>query len=115
RVSPNSKTPPGNDHSPLRGSVPRRTRTTRRSSRITAPTPTMGRSGYSRDMRTVGGQLKVRPELLGEEATIAEIHYSPAFASHFQFEAQLCAFALSRTTRRGNLFKFSIDENDAFR
>ena len=43
--SPSSSTPPGTDHSPLSGSVARRTSSTRPSSTITAPTPMMGCSG----------------------------------------------------------------------
>src|SRR5579859_5496189 len=47
-VSPSSTTPPGSDHSPSSGGLPRFTSKTRPWSTITAPTPTMGRSGYSR-------------------------------------------------------------------
>src|SRR5215467_6204405 len=48
-VSPISMVPPGMDHSPSSGSVPRRIRTVRPRSTITPPTPTTGRSGYSLD------------------------------------------------------------------
>src|SRR5262245_42840555 len=47
-VSPTSTEPPGRLHSPLSGSWARLTRTTRSSATITAPTPTIGRSGYRR-------------------------------------------------------------------
>src|ERR1700686_2077188 len=49
RVSPNSKLPPGIDHSPSSGSLPRRMSRARPWSIMTPPTPTMGRSGYSRE------------------------------------------------------------------
>src|SRR3954469_6053450 len=45
-VSPISTAPPGRLHSPLSGSCPRCTSSTRSASRITAPTATNGRSGY---------------------------------------------------------------------
>src|SRR5436190_3414100 len=47
-VSPVSTAPPGMLHSPLSGARPRRTSSTRSPSRMTAPTPTIGRGGYSR-------------------------------------------------------------------
>src|SRR5215470_9463314 len=46
-VSPISMVPPGMDHWPSSGSVPRRIRTVRPRSTITPPMPTTGRSGYS--------------------------------------------------------------------
>src|SRR5215510_2052821 len=48
-VSPISMVPPGMDHCPRSGSVPRRIRTVRPRSTITPPTPITGRSGYSLD------------------------------------------------------------------
>src|SRR5438552_4532650 len=47
-VSPTSTAPPGRLHSPLSGSLPRHTSSTRPPSTTTAPTPTIGRSGYCR-------------------------------------------------------------------
>src|SRR5260370_595452 len=52
-VSPRSTRPPGMLHWPAAGLRPRRTRRTRSPSRTTAPTPTRGGSGYSRE---VGGE-----------------------------------------------------------
>src|SRR5438105_10331306 len=46
-VSPNSNVPPGMDHCPINGSLPRRISSARPSSTTTPPTPTIGRSGYS--------------------------------------------------------------------
>src|SRR5437870_2273988 len=42
--------PPGTDHSPSKGALPRLIKTTRPLSTMIAPTPTIGRSGYSRCM-----------------------------------------------------------------
>src|SRR2546426_4684330 len=49
-VSPRSTRPPGMLHLPAAGLRPRRTRRTRSPSRTTAPTPTRGWSGYSREV-----------------------------------------------------------------
>src|SRR5579863_5939351 len=53
-VSPSSTAPPGSDHSPFSGSCPRRISSTlgapASSATITAPTPAIGASGYSRLM-----------------------------------------------------------------
>src|SRR5437870_5439120 len=49
-VSPRSTRPPGMLHLPAAGFRPRRTRRTRSPSRTTAPTPTRGWSGYSREV-----------------------------------------------------------------
>src|SRR6266446_9989975 len=49
-VSPRSTRPPGMLHWPAAGLRPRRTRRTRSPSRTTAPTPTRGWSGYSREV-----------------------------------------------------------------
>src|SRR5467141_334422 len=46
-VSPSSSMPPGMDHSPRKGSLPRRIKRTRPRSMITPPIPTTGLSGYS--------------------------------------------------------------------
>src|SRR5258708_27297231 len=48
-VSPSSNIPPGIDHSPSNGSLPGRISSARPWSIITPPTPTIGRSGYSRE------------------------------------------------------------------
>src|SRR6185436_10053850 len=45
--SPNSRSPPGSDHSPLRGSCARLTTSALPSRTTTAPTPTTGWAGYS--------------------------------------------------------------------
>src|SRR5512133_1972339 len=47
-VSPSFCNPPGRLHSPCRGGLARRINSTRPSRTTTAPTPTRGRSGYSR-------------------------------------------------------------------
>src|SRR5512145_1226263 len=47
-VSPSSTSPPGTLHLPAAGGPPRRTSSTRRPWKTTAPTPTRGWSGYSR-------------------------------------------------------------------
>src|SRR5262249_30495502 len=60
KVSPSSTAPPGIDHSPCRGGAPRRTSKTRPPSvrsTISAPTPTIGRSGYSRGDRLTSIRL----------------------------------------------------------
>src|SRR5437660_1470482 len=49
-VSPRSTRPPGMLHLPAAGLRPRRTRRTRSPSSTTAPTPTRGWSGYSREV-----------------------------------------------------------------
>src|SRR6266850_965356 len=46
-VSPSSSVPPGMDHSPRKGSLPRRIKRARPRSMITPPIPTTGLSGYS--------------------------------------------------------------------
>ncbi len=47
-VSPSSWAPPGRLQWPWRGGRPRRTSSTRSPCQTTTPTPTTGRSGYSR-------------------------------------------------------------------
>src|SRR5882672_2230255 len=47
RFSPSSSVPPGMDHSPRKGSLPRRINSARPRSMITPPIPTTGLSGYS--------------------------------------------------------------------
>lgn len=48
RDSPISRVPPGMDHCPRKGSLPRRISSARPSSMTTPPIPTTGLSGYSR-------------------------------------------------------------------
>src|SRR5918993_3611009 len=50
--SPRSSSPPGSDHSPLRGSWARRTISARSPRTTTAPTPTTGCAGYSLAMKS---------------------------------------------------------------
>src|SRR6267154_1335836 len=53
--SPTSTAPPGRLHSPLSGSRPRFTSSTRSLSNTTAPTPIMGLSGYRRGSSDITG------------------------------------------------------------
>src|SRR5712664_267555 len=62
-VSPNSSVPPGIDHSPSNGSLPRLISSARPWSIITPPTPTIGRSGYSRE-EAIYKYLSVSPACL---------------------------------------------------
>src|SRR3984893_15206338 len=55
RVSPNSSIPPGMAHSPRKGSLARRINSARPLSITTPPTPTSGRSGYSREEAIIKG------------------------------------------------------------
>src|SRR6478736_5772661 len=52
RDSPSSSSPPGSDHSPLRGSCARLMMSARSARTITAPTPTTGCAGYSLAMKS---------------------------------------------------------------
>src|SRR5882672_4252191 len=70
-ASPVSTAPPGRLHSPLSGSCPRCTSSTRSPSRITAPTATMGRAGYFRK--------STNPQIL-KSSDSHDLHHNPLLA-----------------------------------
>src|SRR5258708_16059574 len=104
RVSPSSTTPPGNDHFPASGGGARRTSSTRPSSIMTAPTPTIGRSGYSRFIW-----------ISGKEAARLHVSKLPAAFRAFRGKPELRVSALRRRRAVSPLqFHLHIHTGNAF-
>jgi hypothetical protein len=61
--------PPGSDQIPCAGGLPRRAKSTRLPSHTTAPTPTIGRGGYSRSDLSSAISLLEKDEKTGLRAT----------------------------------------------
>src|SRR5258707_4845415 len=103
-VSPSSTMPPGSDHFPASGGWARRTSRTRPSSMMTAPTPTIGRSGYSRFI-----------VISGEEVAWLHVSKLPAASRALSGKAELRVSALRRRRAVSQLqFHLHVYRGNAF-
>src|SRR5713226_4379630 len=107
KVSPNSTAPPGSDHSPCIGGRARFTSSTRPLSIMTAPTPTIGRSGYSR-------LLMGSKRSSVEKCSGLDVGKLPSVTAVFRDEAEL-RLPTDRRRRAVVLFQFHfhVDHGDA--